>query len=196
MVSLPQKTVLQSAGGDGTAEPSSPSGTPHDLRDSFRAAMAGVCAPVSVVTTMAPEGPYGSTVSAFASLSMDPPMVLVALDHRSGLLAQIRRTRTFGLNVLADDQSALAMAFANRPRAHKFDEVAWDGDTGSPRLHGVGGFLSCDVDAFVDGGDHIVLLGLVRTAQTRAAAPLTYHNRAFGTHTELRSRPPGRVDAA
>ncbi len=62
-----------------------------DLVADFRDAMATVCTPVAVVTAMDGERPHGTTVSAFASLSVDPPMVLVALDARSDLLTLVRR---------------------------------------------------------------------------------------------------------
>lgn len=63
----------------------------------FRDLMAGVCAPVTVVTTTREETPYGSTVSAFASLSLDPPMISVALDRSSRLLAFILQTKRLAL---------------------------------------------------------------------------------------------------
>ena len=80
----------------------------------FRDLMAGVCAPVTVVTTAEAEIPYGATVSAFASLSLNPPMISVALDRSSQLLARILRTRRFGINVLEKSQEETARLFAAR----------------------------------------------------------------------------------
>src|SRR5438105_11403406 len=91
------------------------------LQDAFREVMASVCTPVSVVTAMADHLPHGTTVSAFASLSLDPPMVLVALDRGSDLLALVRRTGRFGLNVLSGAQSHLALRFARKGGTAKFD---------------------------------------------------------------------------
>lgn len=75
-----------------------------ELPDRFRKVMASVVTPVSVVTAMSGgEGdglPHRTTVSAFASLSMNPPMVLVSLDRASDLLALVRQTGRFGVNVL------------------------------------------------------------------------------------------------
>ena len=155
------------------------------LPTTFREVMAGVCTPVSVVTALAGGTPHGTTVSAFASLSLNPPMVLVALDRGSDLLVMIRQTRHFGLNVLSSSQSALARAFARKGGAGKFAGVAWDVEAGVPRLPGGSGFLACDVVNFVEGGDHVVLLGLVRAADTDTGSPLTYHAREFGTHSAL-----------
>jgi flavin reductase (DIM6/NTAB) family NADH-FMN oxidoreductase RutF len=72
-----------------------------ELSSLFRDVMSSVCSPVSVVTTHLDGEPFGTTVSAFASLSMSPPMVLVCLDESSDLLAAVRRTDRFGLNVLS-----------------------------------------------------------------------------------------------
>ena len=67
------------------------------MRDQdFRDLMAGVCAPVTVVTTADQDGPHGATVSSFASLSLRPPLVSVALDRRSGLLARIMASAASG----------------------------------------------------------------------------------------------------
>lgn len=158
------------------------------LKDSFRDVMAGVCTPVSVVTAMAGRLPHGTTVSAFASLSMDPPMMLVSLDRSSQLLAMVRKSGTFGVNVLSSSQSALALKFARKDGVGKFAEVRWDVDSGVPRLSDAGGFVACEVTALVEGGDHLVVLGLVRAADTALAPPLTYHGRGFGTHAALDDR--------
>jgi flavin reductase (DIM6/NTAB) family NADH-FMN oxidoreductase RutF len=133
----------------------------------FRAVMASVAAPVSVVTVMAGQRPHGSTVSAFTSLSLDPPMVLVSLARASDLLAA--------------GQAALARAFA-RKGDDKFDGVAWVPEAGVPRLPGCAGWLACAVEQVVPGGDHEVVLGRVIAAEHADFPPLTYHQRSFGTH--------------
>ncbi|GHE06993.1 flavin reductase family protein [Klenkia taihuensis] len=160
-----------------------------DLPERFREVMAGVATPVSVITAMSGtdgEGlPHGTTVSAFASLSMTPPMVLVSLDRGSDLLALVRDTGRFGVNVLGSTQSALALAFATKGGTSKFNGVRWEIDHGLPRLPGAPGWLACDVESLVDGGDHVVALGLVVAADTVEGLPLTYHSRVFGTHAAL-----------
>ncbi len=158
-----------------------------DLKKSFRDAMAGVATPVSVVTTIGGDGsPHGTTVSAFASLSMEPPMVLVSLDRNSELLRKLREAERFGLNLLAYDQSDIALKFATKD-ALKFEGVIWNVEDGAPRLGGSAGWVSCSIDSLVDGGDHVVVLGLVDAAASDGTAPLTYHARRFGTHAEHRT---------
>ncbi|MEV7872678.1 flavin reductase family protein [Streptomyces sp. NPDC088124] len=153
----------------------------------FRDAMATVASPVAVVTAM-DEGPrpHGTTVSAFASLSLTPPMVLVSLDNRSQLLAIIRRTERLGLNILGTHQAPLATAFA-RPGQDKFDDVIWSPSENLPRLPGSAAWIAAEVDEYVTAGDHTVLLAHVITAEPDEAGPqpLTYHRRSFGTHTPL-----------
>lgn len=155
------------------------------MQTAFREVMAGVATPVSVVTSVADGLPHGTTVSAFASLSMDPPMVLVALDRGSDLLALVRLAGRFGVNVLGSTQSALALAFARKGGVGKFSGVQWELDHGLPRLPGAPGWLACDVTDLVDGGDHVVALGKVIAAETLGGPPLTYHARVFGTHSSL-----------
>jgi flavin reductase (DIM6/NTAB) family NADH-FMN oxidoreductase RutF len=157
------------------------------LQARFRDVMGSVCTPVSVVTTIADGLPYGSTVSAFSSLSLDPPMVLVALNNGSTLLSAVRRTHRFGVNVLADAQTALAITFAGKGGPAKFTRIDWTAESAVPRLPAPAGFLVCDLAGQVPGGDHTILLGSVRSADEGRtgegrAAPLTYHARTFGTH--------------
>src|SRR5947209_13737897 len=143
--------------------------------------MADVATPVSVVTALRDGAPHGTTVSAFASLSMSPPMVLLALDRRSDLLARLEHGQPFGVNVLGAHQAGLAAAFA-RKGADRFDGIEWTVDSGVPRLAGSPGWLACTVAQLVDGGDHVVVLGDVEHAASSAAPPLVYHARTFGTH--------------
>jgi flavin reductase (DIM6/NTAB) family NADH-FMN oxidoreductase RutF len=155
-----------------------------EVRTAFLDAMSDVCAPVSVVTTTLDGRPHGTTVSAFCSLSATPPMVLVSLDNTSRLLADILLTRRFGLNVLAHDQSAVARRFASKDE-DKFVGIEFDDADGAPRLIGMTAWVSCTVEETTIGGDHTVLFGRVQEAVSRHAAPLTYHSRAFGTHSPL-----------
>jgi flavin reductase (DIM6/NTAB) family NADH-FMN oxidoreductase RutF len=149
--------------------------------EAFRGAMAAVCAPVTVVTTLVGDEPYGSTVSAFASLSLDPPMVSVALDGRSRLLDAIRRSGAFGVNVLHHDQPDLARRFAT-PGVERFADLAWERDGGVPRLDAAAAWIACTLAGAVPGGDHTLLLGAVTRAAHTDLPPLTYARRTFGTH--------------
>lgn len=154
------------------------------LRQQFRDVMAGVATPVAIVTTLGNDRPHGATVSAFLSLSMEPPLLLISLDKRSELLRLIQLSRRFGLNVLGTTQHKLAATFA-KSAVDKFDGVLWQSRHGVPRLPDVCGWVACDASDFVDAGDHTMVIGTVFEAEHDISAPLTYHRRVFGTHVEI-----------
>ncbi|CAM5633506.1 Flavin reductase family protein OS=Streptomyces rochei OX=1928 GN=G3I25_12220 PE=4 SV=1 [Streptomyces rochei] len=155
-------------------------------QQAFRDVMAAVATPVTVVTALDGGRPHGTTVSAFASLSLTPPMVLVSLDERSRLLAIVRRSGRFGVNVLGAHQADLASVFA-RSAPDKFDGIDWAPSGELPRLPGAAAWIAAEVADCVDAGDHTVLLAHVTAAEPGEGSlrPLTYHRRSFGTHTPL-----------
>lgn len=154
----------------------------------FRDLMAGVCAPVTVVTTMTNGVPHGATVSSFASLSLNPPLVSVAFDRGSALLRQIQAAGRFGVNVLGHAQDELAVTFARRG-ADRFAAAAWFTDHALPRLAGVPGWMACELDRSIEAGDHLLLFGLVTAASSRQdQPPLVYAHRTFGTHSRFAER--------
>jgi flavin reductase (DIM6/NTAB) family NADH-FMN oxidoreductase RutF len=160
-----------------------------DMRDQdFRDLMAAVCAPVTVVTTVDEDGPHGTTVSAFASLSLHPPLVTVALDQHSALLARIAKTGRLGVNVLGSADDELALRFA-RGGTDRFAGVGWSLAQGLPRLDGAAGWAACELRQAVDGGDHRLLIALVGHAESHPVPPLVYGHRTFGTHSGFARRP-------
>lgn len=161
-------------------------GIDADLQEKFLDVMGGVCTPVSVITSLEGGRPHGTTVSAFGSLSLRPPMVMVALDEQSELLSIIRRTRRFGVNILSRGQSELAMTFAGKG-VSKFSGVDWTERSGLPALHSTAGWLACECADLVTGGDHTIVLGSVIGARPAVAPPLIYHRRLFGTHQPMLS---------
>jgi flavin reductase (DIM6/NTAB) family NADH-FMN oxidoreductase RutF len=152
--------------------------------EAFREALASVCTPVSVVTSHRDGHPHGTTVSAFCSLSLDPPMVLVSLDRSSDLLAIVTESRVFGINVLNDEQKDLALTFA-RKGSDKFESVLegveWVLDRGVPRIAGAATWLVCKLQQLHEGGDHLIAVGLVEHAESGPGNPLLYRRREFGT---------------
>jgi flavin reductase (DIM6/NTAB) family NADH-FMN oxidoreductase RutF len=149
--------------------------------------MATLCAPVAVVTTATGDGkPYGATVSAVASLSLRPPLVSVALDQASTLLALVRESTRVGINLLAHEQEAIAGAFS-RPGADRFAGVAWRWEYGLPRIDATTGWLAADVESFVPAGDHVILVAAARAARTSYGLPLVYAQRRYGTHSGLQA---------
>ncbi|MDV2476707.1 flavin reductase family protein [Rhodococcus zopfii] len=162
-----------------------------ELATRFRDAMAAVCTPVAVVTAMDGARPHGTTVSAFASLSMSPPSVLVSLDRGSDLLGLVLASGRFGMNVLGSGQSALAAQFA-RKGPDKFQDVSWSVDGDVPRIADVPHWIAAEVMETLEVADHTVVFGRVVDIASETIPPLTYHGRIFGTHAAL---PPARSTA-
>jgi flavin reductase (DIM6/NTAB) family NADH-FMN oxidoreductase RutF len=137
-----------------------------------------------VITTTEQAEPAGTTVSAFSSLSLQPRLVMVALDRGSRLLARLRRTRRFGVNILDAAQSELAMLFATK-REDKFAGVEWSDRAGLPYLHGSPGWAECAVESLLPGGDHVIVVGRVDDLEYQECTPLIYGARSFGTHSRF-----------
>ncbi|HEV2638952.1 MAG TPA: flavin reductase family protein [Actinocrinis sp.] len=157
-------------------------------RQRFRDLMASVCAPVTVVTTVRDAVVYGATASSLAALSLDPPLVTVAFDRGSAFLGQVVESGRFGVNVLSHRQHELAMTFARRD-VDRFEGTGWFSDDGLPRLPDTASWMACDLYQVVEGGDHLLLFGLVVAASRADHAPLVYSHRTFGTHSRFDERP-------
>jgi flavin reductase (DIM6/NTAB) family NADH-FMN oxidoreductase RutF len=130
----------------------------------FRHAMGHFATGVTVVTSVGLDGqPVGTTANAVTSVSLDPPLVLVCLDHASLTLAAMRSHGAFVVNVLAAPQQHLSANFARRGLAAAWDGVQHQpGPTGSPRLHGALATVECTVQHQVTAGDHEIVVGRVR----------------------------------
>jgi len=155
--------------------------------EDFRGLMSMICGPVVIVTTMSCGEPAGTTVSAFASLSLRPRLVMFALDRQSRLLDKVEDTGRFGVNVLQFAQAELATTFATK-RDDKFAGIEWSTRDGLPYLAGSPGWAVGSVHELVPGGDHIIVIGRIHDIASQTAAPLIYGGRTFGTHSHL----PGR----
>lgn len=152
----------------------------------FRAAMGHFATGVTVVTSVDADGaPVGTTANAVTSLSLDPPLILVCFDLGSLTLAAIREHGAFAVNVLAAGQKHLSAGFARRGLAAAWDHVRHHrhGPTGSPRIEGVLAVLECTVEHRLPGGDHEIVIGRVRHAETSAtpAAPLVFFRGGYAS---------------
>lgn len=152
----------------------------------MKALMADMPSGVTIVTTVDAEGnPSGATLSAVMSLSLDPPLMLVAFDRRSNTLKDLQTVgKPFLIHILSGAQADLAMRFAGKGDA-KFDGVSWEnGFLGMPQIDGASGVIACQVCDIIPGGDHVILLGAVQNIHHDNANPtLLYHQRnMFSTH--------------
>jgi 4-nitrophenol 2-monooxygenase / 4-nitrocatechol 4-monooxygenase, reductase component len=145
----------------------------------FRDVIGRFASGVTVITTAVDGARSGTTASAFTSLSMDPPMVLVCLNKSSGTQAAVLKAGMFCVNILAEDQQELAYQFAGK--GDKFAGVACDeGLNGAPVLRGILAHLECSVAETVTGGTHTVFMGRVTVARGVEGTPLTYYRGRFG----------------
>ena len=144
----------------------------------FRNAIGHFPTGVAVITTAVDGEGYGATVSALTSLSLEPPMLLVCLKDTSRTLAAIKRRGSFVVNLLAEDQAAVAGHFATRDGA----KIAGVDPTTSelPRIPDALGSIECDVESMVRGGSHLVLMATVREIRMSEQRPLTYYRGRFG----------------
>jgi flavin reductase (DIM6/NTAB) family NADH-FMN oxidoreductase RutF len=151
----------------------------------FRDAMGSFPTPVTVVTALDEDGlPRGLTCSAVASLSMDPPSLLICVNRRNGSLKAIRHSGGFVVNLLRQGRYRLSDLFASASPT-KFAETPWRPSTpsGLPLLHAdVLAHVDCALQAELVAGSHAILIGRVRSASgaTDDGGPLVYYNRSYG----------------
>lgn len=149
--------------------------------DDFKAALRRWASGVTIVTACDGDTVHGMTVSAFSSVSMDPPLVLVCADKASNTNPVIARGGVFVANVLAAGQEALSDRFASKQEEwRRFEGLACRAlVTGAPVLPGVLAALDCRVVAAHDAGDHVIYVGRVEAAESRDAEPLLYYAAAY-----------------
>jgi flavin reductase (DIM6/NTAB) family NADH-FMN oxidoreductase RutF len=134
---------------------------------------------VTVVTTMAAEGPLGMTVNSFSSVSLDPPLVLWSPARRSARFPHFEASSHFAVHVLAADQRSLAEHFA---RAGGFGDIAFSrGIGGAPLIDGSAVRLECLHAAHHDGGDHLIVVGEVLRIVENDRPPLVYYRGGYRT---------------
>lgn len=157
-------------------------------RGEFRTALGRYVTGVTVATTATVErGLEGLTVNSFSSLSLNPPLVLWSLRREAPSLSGFLSSGAFAINVLAADQAWLSVRFAT-PLANKFAGVVFSaGHRGCPLLDGVIASFECDTQSILEGGDHMIFVGLVRRVMHRDAKPLVYYAGQYGTSADLRT---------
>lgn len=137
---------------------------------------------VSVVTAISGGRPHGLTVNALASLSLDPPQLIVCLKRENRSYAAIRDAPAFAVNVLSEGQAELSRLFASTVD-QKFDGVEHSigAASGAPLLAGAHAWLECEVAAVLDPpGTHAIFVGrLVHFALGTAERPLLFHAGAY-----------------
>jgi flavin reductase (DIM6/NTAB) family NADH-FMN oxidoreductase RutF len=146
----------------------------------FRAVLGRFASGITVVTVRDAEGKdHGMTVSAFTSVSLEPPLVLVCVDRGATMHDHLYGATSFAINLLSVEQEALSRRFAES-RDDRFDGVGYTRDlSGAALLEDSLAHLECSTWARYDGGDHTILVGRVDRADTRDARPLLYYRGGY-----------------
>ena len=148
----------------------------NDVPREFRNALGCFATGVAVVTTAAAAGPIGLTVNSFASVSLNPPLILWSLDEASECKGAFLKATHFCINVLKDDAKELAQRLA-RKGDHAIDgDIAGHGAGGVPILIHALAHFECAVEARHAGGDHTIFVGRVlKHVHAEHGHPLVYY---------------------
>ncbi len=147
---------------------------------SFRRALGQFASGVTVVTTLDRGGrPLGLTVSAFCSVSLHPPLVLVCIDQRAEANLGMRESGLFAVSVLGEGQEDVSRRFASAARDKLAGFELAEGRQGLPLVPGALAQLQCRVRSFHEEGDHTVWVGEVLALAVRPGRPLVYHAGAY-----------------
>ncbi|MEF2279022.1 flavin reductase family protein [Deinococcus sp. YIM 134068] len=143
---------------------------PHEFRQTLGRFASGV----TVITATEGQERRGMTASAFVSVSLTPPLILVSVDHRAGMHALLSREEVtrFGVSVLSAAQRPLSDHFAGRPGPE--DAVPWFDHEGLPLIGGSVAQLVCRKMQAIPAGDHTLYLGLVEYTRYTDDDPLLY----------------------
>lgn len=152
--------------------------TSRDMRTALGCFATGV----TIVTTMTDEGPLGMTANSFASVSLDPPLVLWSPARKSKRFPAFEKADYFAIHILSDMQKELSGSFA-REGWEPFDGLDFTLGLGdAPLFDDCAARFECKQSAGHDGGDHLILVGEVLRHQCSDLAPLIYHR---GGYTKL-----------
>jgi flavin reductase (DIM6/NTAB) family NADH-FMN oxidoreductase RutF len=150
----------------------------------FRKAMGCFATGVTIITVDLEGEVHGMTANAFASVSLDPFLVLVCVDHNTRTHAHLHAKKRFGVNVLSQDQRAISEYYARPSRTHEhaeeeagatFDRTA----LGTPILNGALAYLECRLHSSQEAGDHTIFIAEVENVILREGEPLLFFRRQY-----------------
>ena len=144
-------------------------------KEEFRTALSRFASGVTVVTCKDPHNQFrGITVSAFSSLSLEPPLVLVCIDKRASIHQHLTEGSFFAVNFLSQDQEHISRRFASKD-ADRFNGVRCSsGHSGAPLIDGALGFVECRIVHAYPGGDHTIFVGQVEASGVNEGKPILY----------------------
>ena len=157
--------------------------------DDFRRVLGHFATGVTILTTCDNDArATGLTASAFSSVSLDPPLVLICVDHKSQSYPALRERGCFAVNILSVEQQAISRRCASS-RLDKFDDVPHTiSDLGLPLIEGAIAHLECTTVSTHVEGDHTIFVGRVDRARVGTGEPLLYFR---GQYQQLATPPAG-----
>lgn len=156
----------------------------NETERQFRDALGSFATGVTVVTARTAEGPVGITANSFASVSLNPPLVLWSPARASGRFAAFLAARHYAIHILSAEQAPLCRHFTRAPNGFKGVEIS-ENAHGVPLIEGCLARFECEQTGTHDGGDHMIILGRVSRVTRRAGAPLVFHAGHFQTLAPL-----------
>jgi flavin reductase len=145
----------------------------------FRKAMGGFATGVTIITLDLEGEVHGMTANAFASVSLDPPLLLVCVDHSARTHAHLHAKKRFGVNILAEDQRVISEYYALPVRTHEHAEEEAGArfertPKGTPILRGALAYLECRLQSAQEAGDHTIFIAEVEDVVVRQGEPLLF----------------------
>ena len=146
----------------------------------FRKAMGAFATGVTIITVDLDDEVHGMTANAFASVSLEPPLVLVCVDHSTRTHAHLNARKRFGVNVLSADQRVISEYYARPDRSHEHAETEAGArfertSHGTPMLHGSLAYLECRLHSAEEAGDHTIFIAEVEDVVVREGDPLLFY---------------------
>jgi flavin reductase (DIM6/NTAB) family NADH-FMN oxidoreductase RutF len=148
--------------------------------DEFRRLCSFFATGVTIVTARHANGdPAGMTASSFASVSLDPPLVSIVVDHAATILPAMLAAKEFTINILSAEQETLSRRFASG-LDERFDGVGWErGARDQVLLTGALAHICCAKYAEIPAGDHTIFLGEVLDGSSRHGRPLLHYRGGY-----------------
>ncbi|MCO4843460.1 MAG: flavin reductase family protein [Yoonia sp.] len=156
---------------------------PSTDAESFRGALGTFVTGVTVITTDSPDGPVAIVANSFASVSLDPPLVLWSPAKASKRFEYFHGSRRFAVHVLSADQHDICAAIVNSKMAIK-DVPMHLSHCGMPIIEGALATFECNLEATHDAGDHAIIVGRVTKAHHQGGQPLVFHGGKYGAFNE------------
>ncbi len=152
-----------------------------DKQTLYKEVMGNYPTGVTIVTTKDGQGtPVGLTVNSFASVSLDPLMILWSIDHSVSSLDVFKNAEKFAVNILTGDQKDLCKTFASK-NIDRFENCHWkSSEHDLPVISDTFAVLQCETFKTIEAGDHTILIGKVLDIDKADKDPMLYHRRNFG----------------